>query len=264
VRLIPPENKRQLAMCLRIVDINFEASRVYLEVAPDKSDGCFVQLDAFASRCHLEGLDDVRLLYRRGTSKRDIIRLVDFASMKQLVPPVPLAKKNDGNNNELSCFSSKWSHSRNAKHYRVEYQIKFEGCDRTVERLNTAIALIGISEHLDPRSTLQLRLCVYELTTNTVDHGTFPTGAPTICLVVLVENERVSVTYRDNAVVFLTMGHIDVNPIQEQINSHSKRGLGLYMLNKLCPDFDYEWTGEWNVSTFSFKISREHVTAIRR
>lgn len=264
MRVKPLKNKRQLAMCLRIVDINFKASRVDLEVAPDKSDGCFVQLDAFVSRCRLEGLDDVRLQYRRGTSKRNITRLVDFASMKQLTPPVPSAKKNDGNNDELSCFSSKSSHGFNTERYRVQYQIKFEGCDRTVERLNTAIALIGVSENLDPRSTLQLRLCVYELTTNTVEHGTFPTGPPTICLVVLLENERVSVTYRDNAAVFLTMGHIDVNPIQEQIRSHSKRGLGLYMLNKLCPDFDYEWTGEWNVSTFSFKISREHVTAIRR
>jgi anti-sigma regulatory factor (Ser/Thr protein kinase) len=212
----------------------------------------------------LEGLDDVRLQYQRGTSKRDITRLVDFASMKQLAPPIPLAKKSDDSDDQLSCFSSKWPRDRTTEHYRVEYQIKFEGCDRTVERLNTAIALIGISEDLDPRSTLQLRLCVYELTTNTVEHGTFPSSAPTICLGVLLENERVSVTYRDNAAVFLTTGHIGVDRIQEQIDSHSKRGLGLYLLNKLCPDFDYEWTGEWNISTFSFKISREHVTAIRR
>jgi hypothetical protein len=173
-------------MCLRIVDINFESSRVDLEVAPDKSDGCFVQLDAFVSRCHLEGLDDVRLQYRRGTSKRDITRLVDFASMKQLAPPVPLAKKNDGNDDKLACFSSKWSYGRNTERYRAEYRIKFESCGRTVERLNTAIALIGFSEDLDPRSILQLRLCVYELTTNTVEHGTFSTDTPTICLGVLI------------------------------------------------------------------------------
>ena len=146
----------------------------------------------------------------------------------------------------------------------MRYQIGTDKLDRAVERLHTMTALVCAAENLDPRSTLLLRLCVYELASNSVEHGTFSNDSPIISLGLTFTEDRVSVRYRDNADVFLTTSESEVDLVAERINSSSKRGLGLYMLNKICGDFDYERTGDWNVTSFSLEMSRDHETTTAR
>jgi anti-sigma regulatory factor (Ser/Thr protein kinase) len=253
-------------MWLRIVDIDFDTSRVHLEVAPEESEEFFTRLDAFVSRCAAEDLDDVRLHHRRGTSKRNVTRLEDFCAMKNLRPPTAqLPRISDAG----ACvrFRSEPKRSRkvsNKQGHRIRYRVGIDRIDRAVERLNKAIALIADSEDLNPRSKLLLRLCVYELATNTIEHGTFSNAPPEICLELTFAECEVSVIYRDNADVFLTDSPASINMVEEQISTSSKRGLGLYMLNKLCPDFEYERVNDWNTSSFSLETKKEREFATKR
>jgi anti-sigma regulatory factor (Ser/Thr protein kinase) len=254
-------------MWLRIVDIDFDDGRVHVEVAPDESEDYFARLNSFVSRCASEGLADVRLYCRKGISKRNTLRLKNFAAIKQLAPLAALPPKTDDKGGYSAFFRSELPRrGSDAKETGpwIRYQIKVDDLAHAAERLNKAIALIGESEELDARSTLQLRLFVYELTMNTVEHGTFESGSPSICLGLLFSQERVSVTYRENAAVFLTSSRTSVNLVEEQINTNSKRGLGLYMLNRMCSDFHYERTGDWNISSFSVEIKREQVSTTKR
>jgi anti-sigma regulatory factor (Ser/Thr protein kinase) len=254
-------------MWLRIVDIDLDARCVHLEVAPDRSDECFARLDLFVSRCADEGVYSVRLYYRRGTSKRNIARLKDFAEMKRFAAPVPSPIDSEGVGGRYNRFRSELPRKRRdsgSGHPRLRYQIGVDKLEGAVERLHTMTALVCASENLDPRSTLLLRLCVYELASNSVEHGTFTTDPPIISLGLTFSENRVAVRYRDNADVFLTTSESEVDLVEERINTNSKRGLGLYMLNKICGDFEYERTGDWNITSFSLDMSRDHETTTAR
>lgn len=254
-------------MWLRIVDIDLDAACVHLEVAPDRSEECFARLDSFVSRCADESIYDVRLYHRRGTSRRNISRLEDFAEMKRFQPPAPSPTRSDGGGEQYSRFRSELPRRRSgSKTDRpgVRYQIGVDELERAVERLHTMTALVCASENLDPRSTLLLRLCVYELASNSVEHGTFTTDSPNIRLVLTFSESRVSVSYKDNADVFLTNSASEIDVVAERISTNSKRGLGLYMLNKICVDFEYERTGDWNITSFSLDVSRDCETATTR
>ena len=144
----------------------------------------------------------------------------------------------------------------------VKYRIAVDNLDTAMDRLHTTTALICAAEELDARTTLQLRLCIYELAANTVEHGTFTAAKPAIYLELNFTSEVVRIDYRDNADVFLTSGTVDIDLVEEKINTNSKRGLGLYMLNKISSEFEYERSEKWNITTFrlDIKCERETVT----
>jgi hypothetical protein len=72
------------------------------------------------------------------------------------------------------------------------------------------------------------------------------------------------VDYRDNADAFLTTATKDANLVETRIRSGGKRGLGLYMLNKICIDFDYDRADDWNVTSFTLTMNRERETVTKR
>jgi anti-sigma regulatory factor (Ser/Thr protein kinase) len=247
--------------------LDFDAGRIHVEVAPDELEDCFTRLDSFVSRCAAEGLPDVRLFHPKGTKKRNILRLKELAGLKQLAPPTGRSPAAAGRGGDCGRFRSELpgggSGAKETDAW-IRYQVGVGDIENAVGRLSSAIALIGDSEELDARSTLQLRLFVYELAMNSVEHGTFETDSPTICLGLSFSRDRASVTYRDNAAAFFTTSQTDVNLVEEKINTNSKRGLGLYMLNKMCDGFRYERTGDWNISSFSLEINREQVSVTKR
>lgn len=257
-------------MWLRIVDIDLDAACVHLEVAPDESDDCFSRLDAFVNKCASDGINDVRLYFRRGTSKRNLLLLKDFASMKRLRAPAtfrddPAAAGKNGRS--VGRFQSEPAYGKarvTPALAPVKYRIAVDALDTAVDRLHATTSLICAAENLDARSTLQLRLCVYELATNTVEHGTFTAGNSAICLGLKFTGKGVHVDYRDNADAFLTSEPVNIDLIQEKINTSSKRGLGLYMLNKICTAFEHERSNEWNITTFRLEFNTEQETVTKR
>ncbi|UCH85521.1 MAG: anti-sigma factor antagonist, partial [Candidatus Latescibacterota bacterium] len=111
----------------------------------------------------------------------------------------------------------------------------------------------GNSIPLDDESLSYLRLGTYELGTNSVEHGDFSQGDAEARLIVVVSTDHLQVTYWDNAREFctITREHID---IADNIRTGRKRGLGLYLLQKITKDLQYERDDGWNRTTF--KISR--------
>jgi len=236
-------------------------------VAPDQSQECFARLDEFVSVCAHEGIKNVRLYHKRGTSKAGKSRLADFAEMKRLDPPTTSPPRSKGKNDDCSRFRSDTLRRRQGCESDwppARYRFCVEHMERAVDRLHIMTALVSASEDLDSRSTLLLRLCVYELAQNTVEHGTFTAAPPMIRLELTFSGERMTVKYGDNADVFLTTSPVFVDLVEERINTNTKRGLGLYMLNKICKDFDYERSNDWNTTSFSLELNRERETATKR
>ena len=253
-------------MWLRIVDIDLDATCVHLEVALGCSTDCLVRLESFLSRCADEGIYDIRLYHRRGMSKRDIARLEHFAELKRLQPP-RLSPSHSAGRRQNSRFRSELpprTPARATDRQDVKYEIDVDGLGGAVETLHTMTALVCAGENLDARSTLLLRLCVYELASNSVEHGTFSTDTPNISLGLAFSRNIVTVTYQDNADVFLTTSASEIDLLSERIKTNSKRGLGLYMLNKICVDFGYERIGKRNKTSFSLDMSRERQTTTTR
>jgi len=190
--------------------------------------------------------------------------------MKRLAPPAILAPRGKRAAEETvrgGAFRSEFDRESDGSENDgpgVRYQLGVGDLGLAVERLNTAIALICASERLDPRSTLQLRLCVYELAMNSVEHGEFNNDNPTIHLTLEFSGNWVRVAYLDNAAGYLPDGRNDSNLVLEQIHSSNKRGLGLYMLNRICAEFGYDRSEQWNESTFSLEMNREHCTPTKR
>ncbi|MGD8413817.1 MAG: ATP-binding protein [Candidatus Latescibacterota bacterium] len=247
-------------MWLRIIDIDMDASRVHLEVVPGHDGVCFASLDAFVTRCAEEGVKDVRLYHSRRTSKANKKRLSDFASMKRLATPASTPSRTT--DSIRGCFRFRADFPRRrpggiSGRPPARYRLCVEGLERAMEMLHTMTALVSASEDLDPRSTLLLRLCVYELGQNTVEHGTFTGTSPSIRLGLRFCDDMVSVEYADNADVFLPDSPENVDLVEERINSRAKRGLGLYMLNKICMDFKYERIDDWNTTSFKLDMIRE-------
>ena len=249
-------------MWLRVADIDFDAPRVHLEVSPDDTDDCFVRLDAFVTRCAAEGFPDVQLHCRKGTSRRNVDRLRDFAAMKRLAPPsgrppVP----GGGAARRCPRLPSQLADATGEGH---RYQLQIRGTEHAIDYLNSAVALIGTSLDLDPRCLLQLRLCVYELAVNTVEHGRFTHDLREICLQLEFAVDRVYVSYCDNAESFPTTSQQQGGLVETLINTSKKRGIGLFMLNRLSSDFEYRRDGDWNVSTFSLDVDREYASIHER
>ena len=132
-----------------------------------------------------------------------------------------------------------------------------------MNRLHTTTALICAAEELDARTTLQLRLCIYELAANTVEHGTFTGAKPAIYLELNFTSDVVRIDYRDNADIFLMSGTVAIDLVEEKINTKSKRGLGLYILNKIGSDFEYERSEKWNITTCRPDTKYERETATK-
>jgi anti-sigma regulatory factor (Ser/Thr protein kinase) len=134
----------------------------------------------------------------------------------------------------------------------VKYHITLNDITTAVNDVSRSITLISRSVELRPRNQLQLRLSLYELAANTVDHGTFEARRPTIRIALYLTDAYATVEYQDNANAFVPGGASEGNLVEKHIDSQSKRGLGLYMLNKICDDISYERAGGWNTTRIRF------------
>jgi anti-sigma regulatory factor (Ser/Thr protein kinase) len=263
-------------MWLKITDINLDKSSISVDIAPGETDDFPGRLDKFVGRCIVEGIQNVQIFYRYGTSARDIQRLEDFVSLKRLPQPAPAsaapARAADAdyqrNNKGLrfSChpadsLEGQTPRNRSECERLAFYRITVHGLDLAVESINKAIAIVGTSLNLDSRSSLHLRLCIYELTMNTAEHGDFSDTAASIELTLEFTDNTVWVVYRDDSRPFATISTAGSGIVGQNMTTRSKRGLGLYMINRLCPDFNYERSDNWNTSTFSLEIKSNKLTA---
>ncbi len=250
-------------MRIRIVDINFVKSMTTLEVTADLSEASRIYLLSFVSKCRALGLKDIRLYYPPDTPENAASRLKKFCSNEHMSPPRPTPSDIDL---RLAVQSGRLpqAHPCSGASFLSEYQVSFNDLDKVVNDLTTTVILISDTADLDPRSLFKLRLSLYELVVNTVEHGTFRVDSPEITVRLMFAEERVSVSYADNATVFMADNTSAVDMVEEQIKSSSKRGLGLYLLNNVCDDWKYKRVDDWNITTFGLEISRDTTPANER
>jgi anti-sigma regulatory factor (Ser/Thr protein kinase) len=205
------------------------------------------------------------MYHHTGTSPRDVERLKDFAAMRKLREPAPCGadardrKRRNGSGLRFFCDPAErfvapedGAGAADVAYYRI----CANGLDGAVENINKVVAIVGTSLDLDPRSTLQLRLCVYELSTNTAEHGVFASGPCSIDVELFFGRSSVRVVYRDNSERFSTHGPGDSRIVGRNISTGRKRGLGLYMINRLCSDLSYRRIDGWNTSSFILETDK--------
>jgi anti-anti-sigma factor len=136
----------------------------------------------------------------------------------------------------------------------VEYHIRMECVPGVVERMRTAIILIGESCEMDDMTRKRLRFCVYELASNTIEHGIAGGARPEIRLTLRLEKAAIRVIYRDNGHPFATdnPGAIDV---MTKVARGDRRGLGLFLLQRLSR-VEYRRTRNWNTTVLTLELRR--------
>jgi anti-sigma B factor antagonist len=133
-----------------------------------------------------------------------------------------------------------------------EYQLAFTNLTTVLDDLTAAILICGIAMTLDQRTLSHLRLCLYELAANTVEHASFRGATREIRVEIAAERNKIEVDYRDNAAEFSTIheGRIDIG---DRIRGKSKRGLGLFLLGRMTMGLKYERESGWNRTRFAIR-----------
>lgn len=131
----------------------------------------------------------------------------------------------------------------------VEYEFSCRDLTAVFDCLTTAVLIVGYSVPLDEDSLSRLRLCLYELAANTVEHAIFDGAEPEIRVSLVVGDECIIAKYSDNALAFSTLcgRRIDVG---ERITRGARRGLGLFLLNNITEGLSYARDDTWNHTRF--------------
>ena len=243
-------------MQLILETINFDTGAIQLliEGVVEPNDRSTV-ID-YVNNCQRIGINKVTLRYQSFIPPESLQIIESIAAF---TGAIITAIDQAGNNTDLSNnitrfeFRSKGGPEYHEEH-NTEYLFNFSKSEETLDTINSAINYIGKAMNLDERTSSRLKLCVYELTVNSVEHGTFETDDPTITLVISSNKTHVTICYKDNANIFLTKGHQAID-IGNKIKTKSTRGLGLFIMNRLSQNFEYKRLGNWNVTTF--KINKQ-------
>jgi anti-sigma B factor antagonist len=146
---------------------------------------------------------------------------------------------------------------------KVSYRFVFTNLSTVLDDLTAAALIGGIVMSLDQKTLSHLRLCLYELAANTVEHARFEGASPEIRVEMTSQRHRIDVDYRDNAGEFSTIheGRLDIG---ERIRAKNKRGLGLYLLGRMTAGLKYERESGWNRTRFSIHKTERVVCDLYR
>ncbi|MFH1754928.1 MAG: anti-sigma factor antagonist, partial [Candidatus Latescibacterota bacterium] len=139
----------------------------------------------------------------------------------------------------------------------VEYSFSTSNLDNAVDESRAITTLISDAFNLEDRIYYRLKLCIYELAVNSVEHGIFKSIPPLISCAVSRHDDQLRVCYKDNAEGYPENAFQDVH-IEDKIKSKSKRGLGLFIMNRLAEDLRFERVGKENKTTFTIKGISSH------
>ena len=246
-------------MRVRIVHIDFLSGEITLELHPTLVGKALDQLDTFLDTCRSRGLDHPRLRCRPGMSNLQMLMLRELcrrhnALLDPEVEPAPARSEH---------MSSSGPKDGAEPPGPLQYQVRLQGLDEAATRMTTAAILVGLSAELDETSRGHLRLFAYELVVNSVEHGGFGEATPDIRMDITMTEKGITVSYRDNANIFMTGSHLHLD-VDRKIEEGDKRGLGLFIINRLARTFDYRRLGEWNVTTLTMNACHDDTHGTQR
>jgi anti-sigma B factor antagonist len=132
----------------------------------------------------------------------------------------------------------------------IEYTLRGLAAEPLLQNLKDFALLVGLSISLERRLISRLRLGIYELAVNSIEHGTFLSSHPQLEICIGITPNLVEVMFKDNATSFPTANRAEVS-IEEHINAGRKRGLGLSLVGKLSTSLRFERILNWNCTTFT-------------
>ena len=240
-------------MFLLIEDIDFRSGTLSLEIT-DYSEECDTAFRTFAAKCNTIKYNKLHIRYPEFLSNSGISRLkalagdfdVTLSSAKKSRKRSP--KSSLSTILKLRSAASKSEESRRLSF--VEYTLRGFASRHLLGHLKDFVLLAAHSIPLKKRVVSRLRLGIYELAANSIEHGTFLDAVPQIETCIGVTPDMVEVVYKDNAVIFQTSNHERVD-IENQISAGRKRGLGLSMIEELSTHLRFERMGNWNCTTFT-------------
>ena len=241
-----------MQLILETIDFDTGAIQLLFEGVVEPNDRSRV-ID-YVKYCQRIGINKVTLRYLSSIPP-EALQIIE--SIAAFTGAIITAIDQAGDNTDLLNNTTRFEFrdigdSRFQEEHNTEYLLSFSKSEKTLDTINSAINYIGRAMNLDKRTSSRFKLCVYELTVNSVEHGTFETDDPTITLVISSDETHVTVCYKDNANIFQAKGHQAID-IGNKIKTKSTRGLGLFIMNRLSQNFEYKRLGNWNVTTFLIK-----------
>jgi anti-sigma B factor antagonist len=143
------------------------------------------------------------------------------------------------------------------------YHALFKNHEKILDYIAKFVLAVGNACLLDERILSHLRLCLYELGANTVEHAKFPGPDQFIDIEMVIGDKWIELGYKDNAEPFNTVdkGSFDIH---EKIQSGSKRGLGLYLLKRLAQKISYARDAECNITSLKLLRNKDAYPNITR
>lgn len=237
-------------MIVAIRHIDFERRAITIE-SNGWSNGRTGILRDYLTQCVRIGYDTVCIVHPAKITRDDVKRLKVLGKdcgVKSLETRTKRPKPRASSRG--TTFSSVYPRSGSRKSNRViEFTIDSQSFDSMLHDVKDFVTLVAHSIPLTTRVLSRLRLSIYELAVNSVEHGWFTDPRPQIDINVRISQGAVEVTYRDNGAEFRTTTRSKVN-IKNQIDRRRKRGLGLFMIAKVAEELQFERKGKWNCTSF--------------
>ncbi|UCG50486.1 MAG: STAS domain-containing protein [Candidatus Latescibacterota bacterium] len=240
-------------MHLIVRSIDFTNHAITIEVDQSTSLSHHDHIAWFIGFCTDLGFSDVKICYPKNLPLMSFVMLQEMQKKRDSCGPVTLSPRervNAPSSRDACQFHC--TVPRTGEWTDVEYQFRCSDFPDVLEHLTLVSLLIGYSVPFDEESLSYLRLCTYELGANTVEHGTFQHDNPEATVKIVIRGDHFDVTYSDNAEQFATT-HIREVDIAKNIRTGSKRGLGLYLLQKITQDLTYTRDAIWNRTNFKIK-----------
>jgi anti-sigma B factor antagonist len=215
------------------------------------------EMQSFIEFCLRVGLQHVALGFNKPRSMQTVMLLMalrqDFERMTiEAVALDDLALDHAGTDGKCNRLAG-----GACDEYGVsEYCVRLCDMEQATEHIGQIIPLLGTSLGLDDDTLSLLRLCLYELAVNTVEHAHFADGPGEIQAKIITRPNKIDLTYCDNSAEFSTSDHDHVD-ITKKMKNGDKRGLGLFMLHQISSNLRYRRRNEWNETTFQLKRSAE-------
>ena len=240
-------------MFIILRNIDFTTRSLLLEITT-YSKAHDAPLRTYLRKCVGRGFKTIHVIHARDLAQAEMSRLQTLASDWDVGLTAKKACHEEvstvADSGSLQIRSAYSADDSSLDPNSVGYTLRCSQFENLLFRIRDAVALISWSIPLEPHISSRLRLGVYELAANSIEHGTYLLPESQIEVVLNITATTVTVTYKDNSTLFHTAKHDDVG-LGDQIEKRRKRGLGLLVIRKISSDLNFERKGKWNCTTFA-------------
>ncbi|MBP2681118.1 MAG: anti-sigma factor antagonist, partial [Candidatus Krumholzibacteriota bacterium] len=248
-------------MHLVVRSIDFAEKAVSVEIGRSTGASGIERLSGLVACCSRLGFSRVELRHPARLSQA-IAAALERIEKSASLPKIALVREEE-NAAAAGSVRAAATPDRRESGDRPEYRVIFTNLATALDDLTAAVLIGGAVLSLDQRTLAHLKLCLYELTANTVEHARFEGAQPEIRVEIVAGKNRIDVEFRDNAAEFSTIRERRID-IGERIRGKNKRGLGLYLLGRMTTGLRYERESEWNRTRFSISRTKRFVYDLYR